>query len=344
MDVRGSLPLSYVQEEDYGKWIKFLQSHEQEIWPFRVSKHKPVPPLTMQPPNARPVPEPCVMLPSVFIEMLASGRMTPEEVTALHDFDESSDDSDDSSDEDEDDDEEEEDDNEDDDVDIEDFDPDHCSFGRMSVGGYTFDFSESSHESGADNLGNPTDINKDVEATNTIIDNLDKVKSLVTNTSSGHKTINEMDFSKDISQHALLRNGDVLKSQPTDQSSEVKTASNDTLHTVSETDAHTVEPCNMNTKNVFDIVLSQSVDHMLANKPKRFNQVPRTISAPVRVTTALMKHHIQSSSQRHRPIIPHFDKNDGIIAPQRAVTRPDLQPVSKTNNSNDITMKKNIYY
>lgn len=194
MDVRGSLPLSYVQQKDHNKWIQFLQSHEHEIWPLRVSKLKPIPPLTMKSPNSRPVPEPKLMLPSVFIEMLASGRMSPEEVTAVHDFDDSSydsdsesefscsDDEDDDDDEDEGDDEEEDDEdddeNEDEEVKLEDFDPDNCSFGHMSAGGYTYDFSESNHDS---NPVTPDDDRctktKDaVKSSAAIIGNLDLVK------------------------------------------------------------------------------------------------------------------------------------------------------------------------
>jgi hypothetical protein len=166
MDVRGSLPLSCVQEKDYDKWIQFLQLHEDELWPCRVNSPKRIPPLTLECPNSRPIPEPRIMLPTVFVGMLASGRMLPEEIITFHDFDESSDDdseasdSDDSSDSSDDDDE----------TKLEYLDPDNRSIGK-----------ESNPESGRDNIDRVVtdvhDINVNIK---TLIDNIIMFRSEAT--------------------------------------------------------------------------------------------------------------------------------------------------------------------
>jgi hypothetical protein len=119
MDVRGSLPLSYLQEKDYVAFKYFLISKKDEIWPIQnTMKNKGPPPLTLQLANTRPIRDPSIVLPNSFIEMMASGRMSPKEISILHDLD--------------------------DDLSNDDIDDIDASFGGVSFGGYTFDVSETS--------------------------------------------------------------------------------------------------------------------------------------------------------------------------------------------------------
>ena len=351
MDVRGSLPLSYVQEKDYDKWMQFLQSREHEVWPFRVSKHKPVPPLTIQFPNTRPVPEPRVMLPSVFIEMLASGRMSPKEVTAMHDFDESSDDSDDSesddssSDDDDDDDDEED----DDEIELEDFDPDNCSFGRMSTGGGTFDFSESNHESGFCNI---EDTHKDVnhvDENQTFIDNIDIVKCQSTDRSTENKA-RTIEVPKTIC-IADTCNGDAdgVATALLGGSLEDNSLSNNTpLRYIRESDVADVKAHNTTLhKNELPIAISVSTNQSSEYSTTRsVKSISRT---PVRVTTAVMKTHIQSSSlQRHATIVPSqspFPEYDDTTTTITITTsRNENDPTVDRTNHQEIDLRQHCYW
>lgn len=83
MDVRGSCPLSYVPEQDYDEWIRFLMSKREVIWPHLEKKDHSPPILTLQLPNTRPLKNPRIVLPRAFIKMLAAGRMNPKEVMFL---------------------------------------------------------------------------------------------------------------------------------------------------------------------------------------------------------------------------------------------------------------------
>ena len=84
MDVRGSCPLSYVPENDYEEWILFFKVKMDAIWPVLETELEQTPPgLSLQLPNSRQVQNPKIVLPPVFIEMLASGRMHPEEAMFL---------------------------------------------------------------------------------------------------------------------------------------------------------------------------------------------------------------------------------------------------------------------
>jgi hypothetical protein len=351
MDVRGLLPLSYVQEKDYDKWMHFLQAHEHEIWPFRVSKQKPIPPRTLEFPNSRPIPEPHVMLPSVFVEMLASGRMSPEEVTAMHDFDESSDDSDDSDSDDSssdsytDDDDDDEDDEDDEDVALEDFDPDNCSFGRMSTGGYTFDFSESNHETVQDNPGTTLTYDHDINANiQTLFDNIKMVKSQETNKSLESKTrSNDIEQKVGIldikGQKAANHNTDTEKSRSLDQLSGGIQAFSNTPRIVVESDTATVK--------TNDTSLIGSENHT------RYKHNLRSISSP-RVTTAFMKQHIKSSVAPHQPITPTFAKNDATVttipspssSPSTTPTEKEEHHKKTTGNTQpqEIDLRQHCYW
>ena len=86
MDVRGLCPLSDVPERDYEEWIQFLESKRDIYWPApKNDKDVSLAPacITEELPNSRPVPNPKIVLPSAFIQMLASGRMNADEVMLL---------------------------------------------------------------------------------------------------------------------------------------------------------------------------------------------------------------------------------------------------------------------
>jgi hypothetical protein len=84
MDVRGSCPLSYVPERDYDKWIRFFMSKRDAFWPRQENRTPPAPPsLTLQLPHTRPVKDVRIALPDAITEMLAAGRMDPQEVLFL---------------------------------------------------------------------------------------------------------------------------------------------------------------------------------------------------------------------------------------------------------------------
>jgi hypothetical protein len=170
MDVRGSLPLNYVQAHDYEAWIDFFKRKKDTIWPPRLTDGpQEPPPLTLQLPNSRPISDPPFVLPNIFIQMLASGRMSPQEVALLQD--------DDDDDEDEDDDDEDEDDCNDEGYDFAKM--GNESISRGSCGGYTFDFSksseseESSTSSSYSSLQSDDDDNDDDDAEEDAANDLD---------------------------------------------------------------------------------------------------------------------------------------------------------------------------
>jgi hypothetical protein len=155
MDVRGALPLSYVQENDHELWIDFLTSIKDTIWPPRLDEQQEQlpPPLTLEPPNSRPVPNPSLVLPNMFIQMLASGRMNPEEIALLHDDNE-------------------------DDEDEESYDDDfhfdyieNGSIGRASFGGYTFNFSDASSDDNSSTTSSFSSLESDCNVGETDVEN-----------------------------------------------------------------------------------------------------------------------------------------------------------------------------
>jgi Ankyrin repeats (many copies) len=149
VDARGAVPLSYVQNQHYSVWIEFLSSHKEVFWPHRPSRDRQdPPPLTLMAPHSRPVRDPDNALSLDLARMVASGRLSPEEVAMLQ--------------EDDDDDDDDEDEEEDD----EDFErramcsnsSDFSFSGRVSFGGNTFNFSDSeSSESDSDDYDDDDD-------------------------------------------------------------------------------------------------------------------------------------------------------------------------------------------
>ena len=86
MDARGATPLMYVRNENWPSWLKFLRSRTEIYWPRRnVEKEgkQPPPPLTLEGPNTRPMPNPEDALPIDLATMVASGRITPNEAAFL---------------------------------------------------------------------------------------------------------------------------------------------------------------------------------------------------------------------------------------------------------------------
>jgi hypothetical protein len=85
MDARGHVPLNYVREEHWAKWIQFFQSSFDAYWPEEDGEEKKgVPPLALEPANSRPLADPGNALPPDMAKMVASGRMTPEEARLLY--------------------------------------------------------------------------------------------------------------------------------------------------------------------------------------------------------------------------------------------------------------------
>jgi hypothetical protein len=84
-DARGHVPLYYVREEQWGRWINFLESRKDEFWPKRSSTlgEERDPLLTKSPPNSRPIRDPVNALPTRIAAMVAAGSMKPEEVEYL---------------------------------------------------------------------------------------------------------------------------------------------------------------------------------------------------------------------------------------------------------------------
>ena len=85
IDSRDRLPLGYVREEDWPTWIDFLDAHKDVYWPTRNTDREEEPPrLTREGCNTRPLPDPVNALSLELTEMVATGRMKPEEAIFLH--------------------------------------------------------------------------------------------------------------------------------------------------------------------------------------------------------------------------------------------------------------------
>lgn len=136
-DARGAVPLSYVQHQHFSIWLDFLSANKDVLWPRRPSRHEQdPPPLALIKPQSRPARNPEKVLSMDLVRMVASGRMSPEEIAMLNDSD----------------DEEDDDDDDDEDYEVNDFDDerfqescrsDQSFSGRVSFGGNTFNFSDS---------------------------------------------------------------------------------------------------------------------------------------------------------------------------------------------------------
>lgn len=61
VDCRGSPPLSYTKKEDWKRWIEFFDSKKEVFWPARdvnVDGEEAPPPLILEAPHSRPIPDP----------------------------------------------------------------------------------------------------------------------------------------------------------------------------------------------------------------------------------------------------------------------------------------------
>jgi hypothetical protein len=89
MDARGSTPLSYVRQEHWGRWIKFLQSKKDKYWPVlpkgnsAIQEKQRACPLLQEKPYSRVLPDPPHAMPLKLATMVASGIMSPMEATIL---------------------------------------------------------------------------------------------------------------------------------------------------------------------------------------------------------------------------------------------------------------------
>ena len=166
MDARGALPLSYVQTRHFEDWINFLHIKKDVFWPPRQTRGaQDPPPLTAHAANSRPVPDPDNALSFELVRMVASGRMSPEEIALLQN--------------DNDDDEEEKDDDDDDDSL-----GSHYSLSSkcsgVSFGGYTFNFSDSDESSSSSEDDNEDDNDDDSYETEGVEPYFEKVLKLST--------------------------------------------------------------------------------------------------------------------------------------------------------------------
>jgi ankyrin repeat protein len=112
-DCRGALPLSYIPKQREQEWLEYLSTQKDYLFPVLTvplsdpnDEMPPVPsPLVQQQPNSRPVQDPTHALSLELARMVASGRITPQEVAILLEDSDDDDDSSSTDDDDEDDDE-----------------------------------------------------------------------------------------------------------------------------------------------------------------------------------------------------------------------------------------------
>jgi hypothetical protein len=80
LDIRGTTPLAYVKKENYEKFIKFLESVMDKLWPKRDGGSvEPPPAFTLKPPHSIPLRIPHNSLTLEQIQMVAKGDMELEE-------------------------------------------------------------------------------------------------------------------------------------------------------------------------------------------------------------------------------------------------------------------------
>ena len=82
-DLRGSLPLSYVPKIHWAAWVAFLDAVKDTFWPLEANGKTDPPPLVLQAPDSRPMPDPENDCSPELAKMVASGRMKPYEVILL---------------------------------------------------------------------------------------------------------------------------------------------------------------------------------------------------------------------------------------------------------------------
>lgn len=93
-DCRDSPPLSYVPRQHWSKWNHFLDSIKDTYFPVRDLEkdgEQGPPPLVLEKPQSRPVPDPKGALSIELAGMVAAGTMDPEEAKFLNEDDGSDD-------------------------------------------------------------------------------------------------------------------------------------------------------------------------------------------------------------------------------------------------------------
>ena len=85
-DARGALPLTYLKDEQWTDWTKYIMSRKDRFWPDRDVVRLGVesdPPLTTEEPNSRPVPNPKETISPELAKMVADGRMSAIEASLI---------------------------------------------------------------------------------------------------------------------------------------------------------------------------------------------------------------------------------------------------------------------
>jgi len=77
VDCRGSPPLSYTKKEDWKRWIEFFDSKKEMFWPARdvnVDGEEAPPPLILEAPHSRPIPDPPNAVSVEQAKIIAAGK------------------------------------------------------------------------------------------------------------------------------------------------------------------------------------------------------------------------------------------------------------------------------
>jgi hypothetical protein len=85
-DERGHVPLYYVKEDQWGKWIDFIESRKDELWPKRSSftaREERDPQLATLRPNSQIMKDPANSLPTYIATMVAAGTIQPDGIECL---------------------------------------------------------------------------------------------------------------------------------------------------------------------------------------------------------------------------------------------------------------------
>jgi hypothetical protein len=83
VDCRGSAPLSYVKQENWGEWMEFFDSQKDIWWPVRnvsLSGEEDPPELVSRAPHSLPLPDPKRAALCEVAKLISSGSVEPESV------------------------------------------------------------------------------------------------------------------------------------------------------------------------------------------------------------------------------------------------------------------------
>jgi hypothetical protein len=91
-DCRGALPLSFLKEDQWTGWTKFLMSRKNKFWPDRdmLLGLEADPPLSLVKANSNPIHNPKEPISLELAQMVAAGRMSPYEADLMKDDDSAS--------------------------------------------------------------------------------------------------------------------------------------------------------------------------------------------------------------------------------------------------------------